>query len=386
VHIALCVAGDGVAAWQWAKWLPHLQHQTMQDAAGNVRLAGETIEEVERYFGEDFAARPKYESGATPSRDEPFVLVIRDGGRMGNGARMATAGYRNTILLDLDEPTPSATKGVLTLHVEGHDLSMLRRDRVGNEQRTRLAKPDHLSATRASAISRVLSPYRLGIVTESVDSLKSNFDLGTLLEIPDLQRLDLATLWAPRSTNDRLRVPIGVDADGNPVELDIKESALGGMGPHGMLIGATGSGKSELLRTLVLALATTHSSETLNFILVDFKGGATFLGLDQLPHTSAVITNLADEAALVGRMEAALRGEMVRRQELLRQAGGYSSLLDYENARRQGAPLDALPTLFVVVDEFSELLAAHRLHGPVRHDRPARPLARRAPVARQPAR
>jgi len=67
------------------------------------------------------------------------------------------------------------------------------------------------------------------------------------------------------------------------------------MGPHGLIVGATGSGKSELLRTLVLGLAMTHSSETLNFALVDFKGGATFLGLDRLPHTSAVITNLADE-------------------------------------------------------------------------------------------
>ena len=72
------------------------------------------------------------------------------------------------------------------------------------------------------------------------------------------------------------------------------------MGPHGMLIGATGSGKSELLRTLVLSLAMSHSSEMLNFVLVDFKGGATFLGLDQLPHTSAVITNLAGRAAAGG--------------------------------------------------------------------------------------
>ncbi|MFD0787144.1 FtsK/SpoIIIE domain-containing protein, partial [Micromonospora azadirachtae] len=159
---------------------------------------------------------------------------------------------------------------------------------------------------------------------------------------------------------ERLRVPIGVNATGQPVALDLKESALGGMGPHGMLIGATGSGKSELLRTLVLALATTHSSETLNFVLVDFKGGATFLGLDRLPHTSAVITNLADEAALVGRMRDALHGEMVRRQELLRRAGGFSSVLEYERARAQGAPLDPLPTLLMVVDEFSELLATHR--------------------------
>ena len=153
-------------------------------------------------------------------------------------------------------------------------------------------------------------------------------------------------------------MPIGLDAGGQAVELDIKESAQGGMGPHGLVIGATGSGKSELLRTLVLGLALTHPPEVLNFVLVDFKGGATFLGLDSLNHVSAVITNLEQELPLVDRMRDALHGEMVRRQELLRSAGNYASVRDYERDRERGATLDPLPTLFVVVDEFSELLAA----------------------------
>ena len=106
------------------------------------------------------------------------------------------------------------------------------------------------------------------------------------------------------------------------------------MGPHGLLIGATGSGKSELLRTLVLGLAATHSSEELNFVLVDFKGGATFLGLAALPHVSAVITNLADELPLVDRMADALDGELVRRQELLRAAGNLVGVIEYAAARR----------------------------------------------------
>jgi S-DNA-T family DNA segregation ATPase FtsK/SpoIIIE len=130
------------------------------------------------------------------------------------------------------------------------------------------------------------------------------------------------------------------------------------MGPHGLLVGATGSGKSELLRTLVLALAVTHSSEILNFVLVDFKGGATFASLDVLPHTSAVITNLADELSLVDRMLGAIQGELVRRQELLRKTGNYASQRDYERARAAGVPLAPLPSLLVIVDEFSELLTA----------------------------
>ena len=170
--------------------------------------------------------------------------------------------------------------------------------------------------------------------------------------------MDPSLTWRPRAPRDRLRVPIGVGATGQPVDLDIKESAQGGMGPHGLVIGATGSGKSELLRTLVLGLALTHSSETLNFVLVDFKGGATFASLDVLPHTSAIITNLEDELILVDRMKDAIQGEMVRRQEALRAAGNYASVRDYERAREQGAPLEPMPSLFIVVDEFSELLSA----------------------------
>ena len=162
--------------------------------------------------------------------------------------------------------------------------------------------------------------------------------------------------WTAAET-DRLRVPVGVDEHGTPVVLDLKESAQGGSGPHGLCIGATGSGKSELLRTLVLGLAATHPPEALNFVLVDFKGGATFLGLAAMPHVSAVITNLADELSLVDRMADALAGEIMRRQEILRSAGNLASVTDYAAARRTRPELRPLPALVVVVDEFSELLA-----------------------------
>ncbi|WP_112466942.1 type VII secretion protein EccCb [Streptomyces triticisoli] len=162
----------------------------------------------------------------------------------------------------------------------------------------------------------------------------------------------------PAASAQRLTTPVGVDINGAPVILDIKEASLGGWGPHGLCVGATGSGKSELLRTLVLGLAVTHSSETLNFVLVDFKGGATFAEMTRLPHVAAVITNLADELSLADRMVDAIRGEVIRRQELLRDSGNYANLLDYDRARAAGAPLVPLPTLVLVIDEFAELLAA----------------------------
>jgi S-DNA-T family DNA segregation ATPase FtsK/SpoIIIE len=153
-------------------------------------------------------------------------------------------------------------------------------------------------------------------------------------------------------------VPIGVDASGDPLALDLKEPALGGDGPHGIVVGATGSGKSELLRTLVTGLAATHPPDVLSFVLVDFKGGAAFAGLADLPHVAGVITNLADDLALVDRMREALFGEQRRRQELLRRAGHLASLREYHRRRAAGADLEPLPYLLLIVDEFSELLSA----------------------------
>ena len=166
---------------------------------------------------------------------------------------------------------------------------------------------------------------------------------------------------------DRLRIPFGHELKtGDIMHLDIKEGAEFGAGPHGMLIGTTGSGKSEFLRTLILSLAATHHPDQVNLLLTDFKGGSTFLGMEKLPHTAAVVTNMEEEAELVSRMGEVLTGELDRRQSILRQAGmqvgaagALSGVAEYEKHRERGADLPPLPTLFVVVDEFAELLQNH---------------------------
>ncbi|WP_436493079.1 type VII secretion protein EccCb [Actinokineospora sp. HUAS TT18] len=193
----------------------------------------------------------------------------------------------------------------------------------------------------------------------TVHPFDTNPRLLSLAGLPDdPMAFDIQRAWRPRPVRERYRVPFGIDESGRPLTLDLKESALEGMGPHGLCIGAVGSGKSELLRTIVLGLAMTHSSTALNFVLVDFKGGATFLGMDALPHVAATITNLQSDLSLVDRMKDALAGEVNRRQEVLRRSGNFTNVWEYEKARENGADLDPLPALFIVVDEFSELLSA----------------------------
>lgn len=201
---------------------------------------------------------------------------------------------------------------------------------------------DSLTPAQAQTCARRLARYR---PAGSADMVR--------------RQRDWVPRWSDRPGRHRLRVPIGTDDTGTPVELDLKEPAEHGMGPHGLCIGATGSGKSEFLRTLTLGLITAHSPDELNLILVDFKGGATFLGFEKANHVSAVITNLAQEAHLVARMHDALAGELTRRQGLLRAAGNLSGINDYRRARAAGADLPPLPALFIVVDEFSELLSQH---------------------------
>ncbi|MPY57832.1 type VII secretion protein EccCa [Streptomyces spongiae] len=359
--IALCVSDERRAEWEWAKWLPHSLHRHEEDGAGPARMITSAFNELEGLLGAEFHERPGADPEAVPGREEPYTVIVIDGCTMPSGHRFDGYGFRNAVVLDLTGALswkPGRT--TLRLEVAEDSVALVRTDRDRKEQSTVLGRPDRFGPVGALALARLLAPYRMGVGGDDSKPLATDVELTSLLNIPDLHRHEPATLWQQATGSARLRVPIAVSADGRPVELDIKESAQGGTGPHGMLIGATGSGKSELLRTLVLALALTNSSETLNFVLVDFKGGATFLGLDELPHTSAVITNLADEVALVARMQDALHGELIRRQELLRAAGNYTSALEYEKARQSGTPLEPLPSLFVVVDEFSELLSAHR--------------------------
>ncbi|TQM35210.1 type VII secretion protein EccCa [Pseudonocardia cypriaca] len=334
--------------WEWVKWLPHAGHPRRHDVVGPLRMITAEAGDVRHWWLAELAGRPP-----GPGLGEPHLLVVVDDVAEGPGA---WAGVAGVTVLRVGAPTGRRPAPSVVRLLVAPDL-LLRGG--GDDQPLVIGRPDALTVAEATALARRLARHRAAEVTTAGDPAPAApTGLRALLGLapgPD-GIAALRARWA-RSEADRLRVPIGVDESGVPVALDLKEAALGGSGPHGLCIGATGSGKSELLRTLVLGLAAAHSSEELNLVLVDFKGGATFLGLSGLPHVSAVITNLADELGLVDRMADALAGEINRRQELLRAAGNLAGITEYAAARRAGADLPPLPALFVVVDEFSELLA-----------------------------
>ncbi|AYF97751.1 type VII secretion protein EccCa [Protaetiibacter intestinalis] len=341
--------------WEWVKWLPHAHSRVASDAIGPARLIGSEWAELLGMLPADLRERPRFAADSAPLL--PHLVVVTDGARIPPGDPiLGPDGMVGVTVIDLP-----ATWGELespqvlrVLAEEGEVLT--------TTSRVTQVAFDTLSVAEAEATARRLMPLYAGPASGApgqAAATTTQLELVDLLGLPDVRDIDFSLAWQPRLERDRLRVPIGQSPDGGPVVLDIKEAAQQGMGPHGLIIGATGSGKSEVLRTMVLALALTHSPEQLNFVLVDFKGGATFAGMSEMPHVSAIITNLGEELTLVDRMQDALQGEVTRRQELLRAAGNFANVSDYEKARRGGrTDLAPLPALLIVADEFSEMLTA----------------------------
>lgn len=341
--------------WSWLKWLPHVQHQTDVDAAGPTRMVFTRPDGLS-----DLTARGPHTADAAPSG--PYVVVIDlTGGRAGFPA--------------------DGRAGVTVLTLGNHNGSVYRirvapdgtaDDRLPNAGfRLVTSSSDRLTPGQAGRIARKLAGWSItgAIIDKNVRVQKKvATEWHQLVGAQTVEEVTPARWRMFADTDrDRLKIPFGHELrTGDIMYLDIKEGAEFGAGPHGMLIGTTGSGKSEFLRTLILSLAATHHPDQVNLLLTDFKGGSTFLGMEKLPHTAAVVTNMEEEAELVSRMGEVLTGELDRRQSILRQAGmqvgaagALSGVAEYEKHRERGADLPPLPTLFVVVDEFAELLQNH---------------------------
>jgi S-DNA-T family DNA segregation ATPase FtsK/SpoIIIE len=386
-------------AWEWVKWLPHTRDP----------LAGEGFGRAERAVTTDVLRfAEQVEAVAGPRLGQAARRAAQPGAWVPPGGASGMVAEHVVVLVDAYAPDAdvAATKHLDTLLERGAELAVtvvvlvddpaqvpstcgarveLAPDgtasyrAAGPDGRAELGvSADQLDRAAAERLARWLAPLRLTGADAGADLI----DTVRLVDLLGLEHAGQVTPWEQLTVRDLvpgaaeavmsweapahdpaelLQTPIGIGADGSPLVLDLKDLAAGGMGPHGMLVGATGSGKSELLRSLVIGLAARHDPRLVNLVLVDFKGGAAFADLADLPHTVGLITNLADELTLVDRMQAALRGELDRRQQLLRDAGNLDSIRDYHTAQAAaGFPADRpdLPYLLVIVDEFGELLAA----------------------------
>ncbi|MFG2208451.1 type VII secretion protein EccCa [Streptomyces sp. NPDC048638] len=387
VAVAVACPEERLADWEWAKWLPHVLDPQEWDGPVNARR----IATDSTALGAGLAAELRQR--ATYAAEVRRGLAGKDALGLTKRLLVISDGYGGTAreLPRPDEAVPLQDMGITVVHLVAEQvdepgevslrLTVAGGDpgdaaapghvtmadlRSGAPHRTSAgpAAPvhgtlDEVTAAGAHGLARMLAPLRLSAESAAAGTpLSGPVDFTELLGVPDPRALDVRRLWQPRGEQAFLRVPIGLNDDREPVLLDLKESAELGMGPHGLCVGATGSGKSELLRTLVLALVAGHPPEDLSMVLVDYKGGATFAPFANLPHVAGVITNLENRAGLVERVHTSLAGEVKRRQQVLKEAGDLPDISTYRAAREQRPGLPALPHLFVVIDEFGELLTA----------------------------
>lgn len=221
------------------------------------------------------------------------------------------------------------------------------------------AVADSAAARFAAALENVR--VREDSKADATKSIPTKYSFYDMLGIESARDLDLKKRWQQSDSCKALKAPLGIGADGL-VELDISGSDSAD-GPHGLVAGMTGSGKSETIVSYMLALATLYSPLDLSFVIVDFKGGAMCNKFKGIPHLVGSITNLAGKE--IERSLKTLDAELKHRQQLLQEASDkvashdIDSVNKYTRLFKAGKVKEPMPHLMIVVDEFAELKAQY---------------------------
>lgn len=332
--------------WEWLKWLPHLHHGTAKGLNGPQRwISPNNVENIK-----DLLANGPHVRDSAPSG--PYTVVLNLSG---------TTTYPTEGKAGVTYITLGATRAEYQLSVDSKG-TLRHVSRAPGTSRTWevLGTADSMSANAATIFASRLAGWSItGEQLPTAKAVAEKPDTGFLAMIGATTPDEVTPArWRefPDDDRNRLRFKLGhVRPTGEVQVLDIKEGSEFGMGPHGIIIGTTGSGKSETLATLLLSGMADHEPSQLNYILCDFKGGVSFIGMEDDPRVLAIITNMEKERDLLTRFRVVMRGEVHRREILLKEAK-VSSFADYERARQNGANLPPMPALFVVIDEFAEMM------------------------------
>jgi DNA segregation ATPase FtsK/SpoIIIE, S-DNA-T family len=355
LRIVLLTAGRA-EDMRWARWLPHVDQGT---AASQPCLIGNTddsraarIEELGRLID----ARRAERDGGSASQPDGEVVVVLDGAL----ALRNLPGMREILRRGPDV-------GVYVVCADSHGMNECRGLCDVTSDGIRLIRtpnapvataiPDGIDTALAEQVARALAPMRdRASGVDGATAIPYPVRLLDLMGIGVPTAYDILALWRDKEEGPQTRVVIGADAAG-PVTVDL---AAPDQGPHAMLAGAPGAGKSILLQTLVTALLMANRPDELNFVLVDFKGGGAFLPFENCPHVTALITSVGETAADTfteadaARVLASVRAEMNSRESVLRRYN--AEIDDYWQARKSRPDLKPLPRVVMIFDEFARVL------------------------------
>ncbi|MFD6821855.1 FtsK/SpoIIIE domain-containing protein [Streptomyces sp. NPDC060085] len=397
VQFYVLTENSGRDSWDWVRWLPHSRPAGAQDA--NV-LIGTDAETVGARIGEltqllDARQKAARANGNKASFSDPDIVVVWDGSRrlrsMPGVVRLLREGPAMSmyaLCLDAEERflpgecqaiviaepkpeehasarqpartapiAPAAPGGFPSFHAwhaaepdnsaagAGKPLELRLRVQQTGIARVKDVRPDFVSSAWCGRLARALSPLR-DISGETEDSaLPGASRLLDVLQLEPPTSDAITARW--RMGGQSTMAVIGESYDG-PFGIDMRRD-----GPHGLIAGTTGSGKSELLQTIVASLAVANTPENMTFVLVDYKGGSAFKDCVKLPHTVGMVTDL--DAHLVERALESLGAELKRREHILAAADA-KDIEDYQDLVRRDASHASVPRLLIVIDEFASMV------------------------------
>lgn len=330
LHIV--VVSDRPDRWGWTSWLPHTARVTASTSVVDATRA----DQLELLL----------QSQRSPRRtllvvDACDALALRTGPLR---QLVAWPGVATVVVCSAGSGVPTVCRRVLAVHESGHaEWSGPGAVDGPVVEHLAVAGFDEATATAAAhALAGLIDPED---PTRASENVPSALAYSTLDPEPFAGGADTADViaerWRTSTSATSLAVRLGASSDG-PVEVDLVRD-----GPHALVAGTTGSGKSELLRTWVAALACRFGPAELQLLFIDYKGGATFDECARLPHTVGVVTDL--DAGMADRALVGLDAELTRRETLLRQAGAADVR---DRLRTSGGPL---PRLVVMIDEFATM-------------------------------
>jgi S-DNA-T family DNA segregation ATPase FtsK/SpoIIIE len=348
VEVVLLTSPSGADHWSWLRWLPHARPA---GAASCSTRVGHDAEGVARRLAElttviETRRRAQRDSRGT-APDGPDVVVVIDGARRLRALPGLVAVLADgpsvrvwSICVDVDERSlPEECVAVVAVGAHRHRVATQRAASVQE------VLADELPDGWHDAVARAVAPL---VEVEDGGAGGGLPAASRLLDVLDLDRPDGPSVLARwRRLGPTTRVVLGESIDG-PFSVDLRTD-----GPHALVAGTTGSGKSELLQTLVASLAASNAPDAMTFVLVDYKGGAAFRDFASLPHTVGTVTDL--DGHLVERALTSLRAELHRREVVLAEAGA-KDIEDHAELTARGSTTTPLPRLLIVIDEFAAMV------------------------------
>lgn len=352
VQVYVLTSSEHVQAWAWAAWLPHVRPSFGQEA---VALIGTTTDTLSARVAEVNSLitqrRAAMEGSSNKVMSGPQVVVVLDGARRLRALPGVVSILRDgpgvgvsVVCLDGDEQLlPEECTVVALARVDG-GMTLRRQD--ADDLRSVLV--DEVQDDWYEPVARAVAAVHDVTAAEGEGLIPDSARLVEVLGIEEVDAEQMVARWRMISNGGKgsTAAVVGVSLDG-PFTLDMVRD-----GPHALVGGTTGSGKSEFLQTVVASLAVVNTPETMNFVLVDYKGGAAFSQCEQLPHTVGMVTDL--DSHLVERALDSLRAELTFREHILAAAGA-KDLEDYLDAQGRGYVGPTLPRLMIVIDEFASM-------------------------------